>query len=398
MVDRLPHSILSERQVLGAMMLSSSVIADVLPLLVPDDFYKPTHKRMYEQIALRYGRGDEVTLPLIAADLEGVIDPRDLLGMQSEVASLTGAVTHARTVANLSSVRSICMIAVDVAEAAKDATEPFDLLDMASTRLSHVPVPIRTFEMKNVESFMEHDDTYEWAIPDVLEFGDRAIIVAPEGVGKSMFLRQIAVMSSQGIHPFTEKQMDPLRVLLLDLENGEKLTRRKIRPIWLKARQSAGDVYDADRLSIQCIPEGLNVLARVDRDTLEGMCASFRPQLICAGPLYKLFDTPHGSKDSTGGETIAKDTVRVLDSLRRRYGFALMLEHHAPKGTGGRRDLNPFGSAVWLRWPEFGLALEKSYEHGDNMFQLTHFRGPRDERDWPSLLMKGGDWPWSVIE
>jgi hypothetical protein len=211
-----------------------------------------------------------------------------------------------------------------------------------------------------------------------------------------MLLRQIAVQSSQGIHPFTEQRITPVRTLLLDLENNARLIRRKLRPIVVQAESIAGEDYDPERLVVECIPEGLNVLARVDRDTIEGICATFQPELVVAGPLYKLFDTPPG-KDNTGGETVAKDTIRILDSLRTRYGFALILEHHAPKATGGKRDLNPFGSAVWLRWPEFGLAIEKSYEHND-MYEMKHFRGPRDERAWPTLLRKGGVWPWTVIE
>lgn len=300
--------------------------------------------------------------------------------------------------ANLASVRAIGAIGHDLYQQAFETTEPIDLLDSASRRLAHVPVPVRTFSTTNIEEFLDGDEEYDWVIPNVLEVGDRAVIVAPEGVGKSMFLRQIAVMCSQGLHPFTERTMSPLRVLLLDLENNEKLMRRKLRPMWLKARQIAGDMYDGSRLAVQCVPQGINILARVDRDMFEGLCASFQPQLVCVGPLYKLFDTPPSSRDSTGGETVAKETVRVLDSMRTRYGFALMLEHHAPKASGGRRDLNPFGSAVWLRWPEFGLSLEKSHEHGDNMFTLSHFRGPRDEREWPTLMMKGGEWPWGVIE
>ena len=50
----------------------------------------------------------------------------------------------------------------------------------------------------------------------------------------------------------------------------------------------------------------------------------------------------------------------MLDDLRTRFGFALVLEHHAPKPRGGRRDLLPFGSQRWLARPELGIRLKSS--------------------------------------
>jgi replicative DNA helicase len=43
---------------------------------------------------------------------------------------------------------------------------------------------------------------------------------------------------------------------------------------------------------------------------------------------------------------------------------------------------------LWSRWPEFGLHLSAKG-------QLLHWRGARDERNWPAALNRGGDWPWT---
>ncbi|MGH9175611.1 MAG: hypothetical protein ACRD1H_14695, partial [Vicinamibacterales bacterium] len=43
----------------------------------------------------------------------------------------------------------------------------------------------------------------------------------------------------------------------------------------------------------------------------------------------------------------------------------------------------------WLRWPEFGIWLSAE---GD----IEHWRGMRDERAWPTILQRGGEWPWTA--
>ena len=50
-----------------------------------------------------------------------------------------------------------------------------------------------------------------------------------------------------------------------------------------------------------------------------------------------------------------------------------MLEHHAPKGDGGSREMSPFGSQRWLAWPEIGIGLYT--EKGSNGLLVKRFRG-----------------------
>ena len=66
-----------------------------------------------------------------------------------------------------------------------------------------------------------------------------------------------------------------------------------------------------------------------------------------------------------------------------------MMEAHQPYAAGGRRAERPYGASLWSRWPEFGLHLAESGE-------LRHWRGARDEREWPGALVRGGEWPWTA--
>ncbi len=57
------------------------------------------------------------------------------------------------------------------------------------------------------------------------------MLSAAEGVGKSTFMRQFAVLSAAGIHPFAFKPMKPTRVLVVDAENSERQWRRATRDL-----------------------------------------------------------------------------------------------------------------------------------------------------------------------
>jgi hypothetical protein len=69
----------------------------------------------------------------------------------------------------------------------------------------------------------------------------------------------------------------------------------------------------------------------------------------------------------------------------------VILEGHSPYAAGGgRRPERPYGASLWSRWPEFGLYLSPEGH-------LRHWRGARDERDWPAALERGGTWPWTPV-
>jgi hypothetical protein len=50
-----------------------------------------------------------------------------------------------------------------------------------------------------------------------------------------------------------------------------------------------------------------------------------------------------------------------------------------------------------MRWPEFGLVLKKCKNAEGNVYEFGRFRGDRDDRLWPSRLIRiPGTWPWTA--
>jgi len=237
-------------------------------------------------------------------------------------------------------------------------------------------------------------ETYDWVIPGLLEKSERVIVVAAEGVGKTMLARQVAILSSAGIHPFSFQPMKPIVTLTVDLENPDKIIRRTSRSIASQAMH----LGRTTRLSAHLLtkPSGMDLLKATDRSILEQALDEIKPDMLVIGPLYKSFVDPGGRTS----ESVALEIAKYLDTIRTVYRCALWIEHHAPLGTSiTTRDLRPFGSAVWSRWPEFGISLQPDpMAMGAYVYDVRHFRGARDERNWPTKMKRGTKFPFEVLE
>ena len=256
-----------------------------------------------------------------------------------------------------------------------------------------------TFDEGRLVGWMEFideevDDSYDWLIPGLLEREDRVIIVAAEGVGKTMLARQVAIASAAGINPFTYQKMNPIRTLTIDLENPQRIIRRMSTSIVGASRRLSGGAGPV-HAHLLIKPAGMNLLSAPDRVVIEEAIERTKPDLVCLGPLYKSFTDP-GTKTS---EAVIVEVVKYLDYLRTTYGFALWMEHHAPLGGSGGRELRPFGSAVWSRWPEFGLTLEPDLTATEPyVYRVGNFRGDRDVRHRPTKIKRGKVLPFEVVE
>lgn len=246
------------------------------------------------------------------------------------------------------------------------------------------------------ETFVKEstDDSYDWVIDDLIERTERVIVVAAEGVGKTMLARQIAILSGCGVHPFTYQRMKQIRTLTVDLENPERIIRRTSRNIYNAAVSRGYTNSPTAELLIK--PSGFDLMKPEDRQSLEKAIEDAKPELLVMGPLYKAFVDPGGRT----AEAVAIEVAKYLDYVRDTYKCALWLEHHAPLGESmTNRQLRPFGSAVWSRWPEFGISLTPDISAGTAYtYDVKHFRGARDDRPWPTRIRRGKLFPFEVIE
>lgn len=394
----------AERALLGAVLLAPVGLESLRSTLEPVDFYRPAHQHI-AAAALTLARAGTHVDPATVAEMlgrEGLLESAGgtsyLVTLTAEAPSTTGAPHWAEVVAERSTRRALRSFADGCAEAAADLSVPLeDVLDDARTRLSGVAAPVAmSTPSPTVDELLAVERPLTWCLPDLMARGDRALITAREGGGKTLFLYQLAVKAAAGIASWGSHRVRPVSVLIVECENGLGRAQRRLRA--LRAKVAAGERapklgedgaghFEAGRLRIEVRDDGLDLLTRADRHWLAGRIASCKPDLLVIGPLYKLIT------GNPNDEEPAKKCARFLDSLRDCYGLTLIIEAHSPHGD----DLRPYGASLWRRWPDFGFGLRPMPKETP-LWELHPWRPPRDDdREWPHRLRRGGEWPWMSV-
>lgn len=237
-----------------------------------------------------------------------------------------------------------------------------------------------------------------WVIRDLIARRERQIITGVEGLGKSELVAQVAIGAAAGMHPFTEKQIEPQRVMVLDCENPlDELQSRYTRIADAAEFMCPG--WDRTRLMIEVREAGIDLLRADEVAWLDRLLRANRPDLVVTGPLYKM------QRSDLNKEEVARQLTANLDDLRVRHDFALLIEAHPGQLTDGRgtRQLRPRGSSLLLGWPSIGLGLRAHKDanrdpvtDAPDLIEVKRWRGMRARREWPAQLHRGGNvtMPW----
>lgn len=388
------------------MLLSNTACEKALGELVSDDFYKPANALIFGAIKGLYEHGQSIDPVTVSEELnrsgglELVGGPGTLLALQAATPATSSAPKYARIIAEHSVLRKLIAAANEISEACYDLPDS-DQIDaiavMAYERLAEAMQGVSREEVEDLwllDDFLDQplESRPPWVIPGLLRKGWRAMVVAAEGVGKTVLFRQIGIAAAQGIHPLHFQPIPPIRVLIVDLENPEDSIHDVCQPIRTQAKFVAGDAYSRDQAFLWHRPGGINLRNRRDRIELESVIAETKPDLVCLGPIYKAYSINGNESD----ELAAKEVMQCFDDLRTRYDFALLLEHHAAKGSGKSRELQPYGSSLWLRWPELGLKLTPDQPDG-TVLRVGRWRGDRLENSWPKEIKRSKPWLWEGI-
>jgi len=402
---RPPHDLDAEKSVIGVCLYQPKVIADIERVVGPEDFYSLNNRLMYDAILRMWRDGETVDPILLGARLEkdGVLDQvggtGELVSLLANAPTPSTGVRHAMRIVECGSMRRVIAAATTAADKAyMQEGDVADIIEEAVADMSaaHVTLGAVPDGVSTMDDFLDRpvEDRPEWAVPGLIRIGWRCILVAAEGVGKTVLFRQIGLAAAQGIHPLNLKPMPPCRVLIVDLENPDDSIVDVCQPITEAVHAKVDDDdYDSERAWLWHAPAGIDLRSRADRSKLETVIQHTKPDLVCLGPLYKAYSVAANEND----ELAAGQVMRVFDDLRTRYRFALMMEHHAPKGMGRTREMMPYGSSLWLRWPEIGLSMTAEDNDGERM-SLGRWRGDRLENAWPIGLTRGSvsgsQWPW----
>lgn len=386
-----PHDHAAERALLSAMLLSADAAAKAERLVDAGDFHRPAYGLMFDGIRTLRSNGVRPDSTVLLDKLGDTVAADVVLDVAAFPASTQSVERYAEIVAEHAVRRRLIAAGQELAEAAR-AGDPYAVLDAHCERIETMDLPVtRTNGLMLLDEMLDRPEATraQWVVPGLLREDWRCVVVAGEGAGKSLMLQQVAICASQGVHPFwSSSRIPPVTTLLVDTENPDGRIQEGCSPIRDVTSRVTGQWEP--RTWLWHRPGGLDLRSRRDKAAFEAVLHEVRPRLVCAGPSYKLAE--RGARE--GWDEVARAVQTVLDSLRTRFKFALLLEDHAPQAANGSRDLRPFGSSMWLRWPELGLKLVRDGDRGD--VRVDHWRAARMAHSWPDELHRGGSHslPW----
>lgn len=99
----LPNSSESERAILGAILLDNAIICQAVEYLIPDDFYVPSHRRIFEVMCALFERGSEINPILIGEELKKTNNLQSVGGI-SFITNLAYGLPHSTNILHYAKV------------------------------------------------------------------------------------------------------------------------------------------------------------------------------------------------------------------------------------------------------------------------------------------------------
>ncbi len=135
----------AEQSVLGAILVRPEVMDRIADVIVPEDFYREAHGRIFKAMLDLYGRGEPVDLVTVTAllkergQLEGVGGPVFLAGLSEQVGFATNAEYYANLVQDKSVLRRLLDCTQEIAAACLAPVENVaEFLDTAEHKIFQV--------------------------------------------------------------------------------------------------------------------------------------------------------------------------------------------------------------------------------------------------------------------
>lgn len=183
--------------------------------------------------------------------------------------------------------------------------------------------------------------------------GSRTIVLGDTGHGKTSFALQMLAAILHGDEMLSWSGSGTGPALVVDLEQGIRSIKRGIRESKLEDDPELLYVTVPDGLALDKDPEHFTALSMAIHE--------HNPAVVLLDPFYKAHRA-----DEPNAERPIIDLMRMLDSLRVTFGFALILPAHPRKDVAGARDgarkltiHDVAGSGAVTRGAEIVIAVER---------------------------------------
>ncbi len=215
-----PFSHEAEQAVLGAVIIDSSLLSDLIEMLTPEQFYNSQRGQIYAQMIQLFTQSQTIDIVTLINNIveNGIIANENdaklyLASLAETVPSLSNVKAYASIILQKHSVRRLMAAATDILETASKESDPSVLLEFAeqkiydlrqgrdSSALLHIETPI-TETLGYIQKISGPDRDRYLGIPTGFVYLDRmlgglgksdlVILAARPGVGKTSFALNIA--------------------------------------------------------------------------------------------------------------------------------------------------------------------------------------------------------------
>ncbi len=277
----LPNSSEAERAILGGVLLDNGLISQAIELLRPEDFYVPSHRRIFNAMIALFERGGELNPILIGEELKKE-NALESVGGISFITNLTYGLPHSTNIAHYAKVvrgksmlRQLIKAANKITqEALEQEDEPEIILDhaeqaiflLADERIREGFVHVKPVAEQLLEKIQEMEGraavltglTTGFADLDKMTSGlqrqDLIIIAARPSMGKTSFammLAQNAAIHAGAVVGIFSLEMSKEALVMRMLCSQGNIDAQRFRngflsrPEWAQIAKSLGTLADA---------------------------------------------------------------------------------------------------------------------------------------------------------
>jgi replicative DNA helicase len=281
-LDRpLPNSPDTEKALLGSILLDNALIAQAIELLKPEDFYVPSHRRIFVAMLALFERGSEINQVLIGEELrrDNSLDSAGgiffISSLMHGLPHVTSVIPYAKVIRGKSLLRKLVRVANKItAEALEEEDEPQHILDhaehaifaLADERIrqgfEHIKHPAERV-LEKAEA-VEHRDLVVTGVPtgfrglDALTSGlqkqDLVVIAGRPSMGKTslaLVLAQHAAIESNAVVGIFSLEMSAEGLAMRMLCSEANVDAQKFRSgflsneEWARLGKALGKLADA---------------------------------------------------------------------------------------------------------------------------------------------------------
>ena len=276
----LPNSAEAERAILGGVVLDNGLISQAIELLRPEDFYVPSHRRIFVAMTALFERGAEINPILIGEELKKE-NALESVGGISFITNLTYGLPHSTNIAHYAKVvrgksmlRQLIRAANKITqEALEQEDEPEIILDhaehaifqLADERIRQGFVHVKPVAEQLLEKIQEMEGraavltglTTGFADLDKLTSGlqrqDLIIVAARPSMGKTSFalmLAQNAAVHAGAVVGVFSLEMSKEALVMRMLCSQGNIDAQRFRngflsrPEWAQIAKSLGTLAD----------------------------------------------------------------------------------------------------------------------------------------------------------